>query len=162
MLYIETEHDSAYAFDADTGAALWQISLLGANEATSDARSCGQVAPEIGITSTPVIDPRSGPHGTLYAVAASKDSSGNYHQRLHALDLTTGAEHAGSTDRWKSPPAIRGTGQELTFDPKQHVERAALALANGVVRTPDWSSHCTISCPTRAGSSDSTKPHWPA
>ena len=90
VLYVVTEHDSAYAFDADTGTVLWHVSTLGANETTSDPRNCSQVIPEIGMTSTPVIDPKAGAHGTIYMVAASKDSSGNYHQRLHALDLTTG------------------------------------------------------------------------
>src|SRR5580704_11479513 len=55
-LFVVTEHDSAYAFDADTGAELWHVSLLGANETTSDDRGCSQVVPEIGITSTPAID----------------------------------------------------------------------------------------------------------
>src|SRR6266571_2240223 len=61
VLYIATEHDSVYAFDADNGTTLWQASLLGANETTSDARNCSQVIPEIGITATPVIDRSRGP-----------------------------------------------------------------------------------------------------
>lgn len=52
VLYVVTEHDSVYAFDADTGARLWQISVLGTGESTSDDRGCSQVTPEIGITST--------------------------------------------------------------------------------------------------------------
>ena len=71
-LYVVTEHGSAYAFDAGSGATLWQVSLLGSGETTSDDRNCSQVVPEIGITSTPVIDPQSGPNGTIYAVAMSK------------------------------------------------------------------------------------------
>lgn len=59
VVFVVTEHDSAYAFDADTGAQLWKVSLLGAGETTSDDRGCGQVSPEIGITSTPVIRARS-------------------------------------------------------------------------------------------------------
>lgn len=92
VLYVVTEHDSAYAFDADTGTQLWRESMLGANETSSDARGCSQIVPEIGITSTPVIDLQIGPHGTMYLVAMSKSASGTYHQRLHALDITTGAE----------------------------------------------------------------------
>src|SRR5215510_4473043 len=61
VLYVATEHDTVYAFDAASGAVLWQRSLLGAGETTSDTRSCGQVVPEIGITSTPVIDRSRGP-----------------------------------------------------------------------------------------------------
>ena len=95
VLYVATENDSVYAFDADNGAPLWQVSLFLSGEQPSDDRGCGQVTPEIGVTSTPAIDLNSGPHGTIYAVAMSLDSSNNYHQRLHALDLTTGLEEFG-------------------------------------------------------------------
>lgn len=144
VLYVVTEHDSAYAFDADTGMVLWHVSTLGSNETTSDSRNCDQVIPEIGMTSTPVIDPKAGAHGTIYMVAASKDSNGNYHQRLHALDLTTGAEQSGS------PVAVQATypsmgpessNGQVVFDPKQYNERAGLLLLNGVVYL-GWSSHC--------------------
>ena len=96
ILYIATEHDSVYAMNADSGTIYWQKSLLAAGETTSDDRNCGQVTPEIGITSTPVIDRSAGAHGTIFVVAMSKDASGNYYQRIHALDLTTGAEQANS------------------------------------------------------------------
>ncbi|MHB1858311.1 MAG: PQQ-binding-like beta-propeller repeat protein, partial [Acidobacteriaceae bacterium] len=144
VLYVVTENDSAYAFDADTGALLWHVSTLGANETPSDSRNCGQVIPEIGMTSTPVIDPKAGAHGTIYMVAASKDSSGNYHQRLHALDLTTGAEMSGSpvtvqaTYPSMGPESANG---QLVFDPKQYNERAGLLLLDGVVYIA-YSSHC--------------------
>src|ERR1035438_2500792 len=95
VVYVVTEHDSAYAFDADVGTLLKKVSLLGLDETTSDDRGCGQVTPEIGITATPVIDRAMGPHGTIYVVAMTKDQSGNYHHRLHALDLTTLAEEFG-------------------------------------------------------------------
>jgi uncharacterized protein (TIGR03437 family) len=146
VLYVVTEHDSAYAFDADTGALLWQVSLLGASESTSDSRNCSQVVPEIGITATPAIDLQSGPNGTIYVVAMTKDSSGRYHQRLHALNLTTGAEQfAGPIEIQATYPGSgdEGSGATLTFDPKQHEERAALTLVNGVVYTT-WTSHCDI------------------
>ncbi len=146
VLYVETEHDSAYAFNADTGGLLWHVTLLGANETTSDDLGCGQVTPEIGITSTPVIDPQSGPNGTIYMVAMTKDASGNYHQRLHALNLTTGAEEfGGPVTIQASYPGMgdEGSGSTLTFNSKQHVERAALTLVNGVIYTM-WSSHCDI------------------
>src|SRR5271169_6291452 len=87
ILYVETEHDSVYALDADTGASLWHVSVLGTGESPSDDRGCGQVTPEIGITATPVIDLQRGPHGTIYLIAMSKTAAGVYHQRLHALDL---------------------------------------------------------------------------
>src|ERR1022692_1447523 len=92
LLIVVTEHDSVYAFDADTGSLIWHISTLKSGETTSDDRGCSQVEPEIGITSTPVISRPKGSNGVIYTVAMSKDSSGNYHQRLHALDATTGSE----------------------------------------------------------------------
>ncbi len=96
VLIVVTENASAYAFDADSGTQLWQVSALGANETTSDDHGCGQITPEIGITDTPVIDRANGPNGAVFFVAMSKDASSNYHQRLHALDLSTGAELPGS------------------------------------------------------------------
>src|SRR5579864_142730 len=76
LLIVATEHGSVYAFDADTGSKIWQITTLKAGETTSDDRGCSQVTPEIGVTATPVIDPKQGPHGAVYVVAMSKDGSG--------------------------------------------------------------------------------------
>ncbi len=139
VVFVVTENDSAYAFDADTFTQLWKVSVLGANETASDDRGCGQVTPEIGITSTPVIDLNAGSHGVIYIVGMSKDGNGNYFQRLHALDVTTGAEVSGS------PVTIQATypnqSGTTTFDPKQYKERAALLLLNGVIYTT-WASHC--------------------
>src|SRR5262245_59654733 len=84
VLFAVTEHASVYAFDSDSGATLWRVSLIGTGEATSDTRSCSQVTPEIGITATPVIDTSRGPNGALYVVAMSKNGAGAYFQRLHA------------------------------------------------------------------------------
>jgi hypothetical protein len=145
VVFIATEHDSVYAFDSDTGAQLWTVSLLGSSETPSDNRSCGQVTPEIGITSTPVIDRTAGAHGILYAIAMSKNGS-TYFQRLHALDVTTGVELlSGPVTVQATYP---GTGDnssagQVVFDPKQYKERAALLLLNGVVYT-SWASHCDI------------------
>ena len=139
-VFVATEHDSVYAFDSDSGAILWHVSLLGTGEKTSDTRGCSQVSPEIGITSTPVIDRSAGAHGTMYVVAMSIDSSSNYHQRLHALDVTTGAELLnGPVDISASFPAT-GTATS-SFDPKSYEARAALLLANGTIYT-SWTSHC--------------------
>ena len=143
VVFIATEHDSVYAFDSDTGAQLWKVSLLGSGETTSDDRGCGQVTPEIGITSTPVIDRTAGAHGILYAVAMSKNGS-TYFQRLHALDITTGAELEGGpvTVQATYPgTGANSSGGQVVFDPKQYKERAALLLQNGVVYT-SWASHC--------------------
>ena len=145
-LYVVTEHGSAYAFDADTGAQLWRISTLKAGETPSDPRNCGQVPDEIGITSTPVISRNNGPNGTIYLVAMSKDGGGNYHQRLHALDLTTGAEQPGSpVEIQASYPGTgdNSNGTSVIFDPKQYKERAGLLLLNGMIYT-SWASHCDI------------------
>ena len=142
VLYIATEHDSVYAFDADSGALLKQVTLLEGSETSSDDRGCSQVTPEIGVTATPVIDPHSGPHGTIYVVAMSKLTSGStvtYYQRVHALDLTTLAEEFGGPVEVAA--TYPGTGDESTFLPAQHKDRAALLLANGIVYI-SWSSHC--------------------
>lgn len=72
VVFIATEHDSVYAYDSDTGAQLWKVSLLGSGETTSDTRGCGQVVPEIGVTSTPVIDRAAGQHGMIFVVAMSR------------------------------------------------------------------------------------------
>ncbi len=142
VLYVATEHDSVYAFDADSGAVLWKVSVLGPNEQPSDPRNCDQVVPEIGITSTPVIDLQG--HGTIYLVAASKDSQGNYHQRLHALDLKSGKEAGpGPVEIAATYPGTGPTSSngQVVFDPAQYNERAGLLLLNGVVYL-SWSSHC--------------------
>lgn len=146
VLYVVTEHDSVYAFDADSGALLWQQSLLGAGETTSDDRGCGQVTPEIGITATPAIDLHQGPHGAIYVVAMSK-GNGAYHHRLHALDLATGAEQSGGPVEVQATFAgsgAEGSANLQTFDPAQHKERSGLLIVNGVVYT-SWSSHCDAS-----------------
>jgi len=144
VLFVASEHDTVYGFDADTGTTLWQVTALEPGETPSDNRGCGQVTPEIGITSTPVIDLTEGPHGTIYLVAMSKDSSGNYHQRLHALDVTTGAEQFGGPMNISAQYPGTGANSQsgnVVFDPKQYKERAALLLLSHVVYTT-WASHC--------------------
>lgn len=138
VLYVVTENDSVYAFDADNAVApLWQVSVLGSGEIPSDDRGCSQVTPQIGITSTPVIDPSSGPNGTIYLVAMSK-TSGVYFQRIHALDITTGAEEFGG------PVTVAATFPPgPAFSPMQYKERAALLLLNHQLFTA-WASHCDI------------------
>jgi len=140
VVLIATEHDSVYAFDVNSGAILWQVSLLAAGETPSDNLGCNQITPEIGITATPVIDRTAGAHGAVYLVAMSKDSSARYHHRVHALDLATGAELA------HSPVAVAATyptasGTPTSFVPKQYDDRAALLLLNKSIYT-SWTSHC--------------------
>lgn len=146
IVYVASEHDSVYAYDADTGALLWHVSMLKSGETTSDDRGCSQVTPEIGITATPAIDRSVGAHGTIYVAAMSKDSAGNYHQRLHALDITTGAEELGGpVDVAATYPGTgdNSSGGNVIFDPKQYKERPGLLIMNGQVYT-SWSSHCDI------------------
>jgi outer membrane protein assembly factor BamB len=143
VVYVVTENDNVYAFDADAGTLLWRVSLLQSGESPSGDFGCTQISPQIGITSTPVIDRSSGPHGTIYVVAMSKKSSA-YFQRIHALDVTTGQEEFGG------PVVVQakypGTGDDssdgyVRFDPKQYAERQGLLLLNHVVYT-GWTSHC--------------------
>ncbi|SEI15227.1 PQQ-binding-like beta-propeller repeat protein [Paraburkholderia hospita] len=146
VLYVATENDSVYAFDADTGVQLWKVSTLRSGETPSDTLGCFQISPQIGITSTPVIDRTRGPHGVIYVVAMSKDGSGNYFQRIHALDMTTGAElFGGPTTINASYPGNgpNSSGGTLVFNPKQYAERQSLLLLNGNVYTA-WTSHCDV------------------
>jgi len=139
VLFVATENDSVYAFDADTFTPLWHNSLLsGTGESPSGDHGCGQVEPTIGITSTPVIDLTVGAHGTIFVVAMSISGT-TYHQRLHALDLTTGNEQANG------PVLIAATfpnqSGQATFDPGQYEERTGLLLLNHVIYLA-WTSHC--------------------
>jgi hypothetical protein len=143
VLIVASEHGTVYAFDADSGTTIWSKSLLGAGETTSDDRGCGQVSPEIGVTSTPVIDRASGSNGAVYVVAMSKNGS-TYRQRLHALDLALGTElFGGPVEVQATYPGTgdNSNGTNVIFDPAQYKERAALLLLNGVVYTA-WASHC--------------------
>ncbi len=143
VVYVATEHDSVYAFDADSSmASLWKVSLIpvGGTTVPASDTECSQIEPELGITSTPVIDPQT---GTIYVVAMTKES-GNYVQRLHALNAATGTEQPNS------PVVIQATypgtgegGTALVFQPKAYKQRPGLLLLNGVVYT-FWSSHCDL------------------
>lgn len=144
VLFVATEHGSVYGFDADTGAVLWQISTLGPGETSTDDHGCNQVTPEIGVTSTPVVDAKAGANGTIYVLGASKDSTGHYHQRLHALDVTSGAEEFGGPKEIQASYPGTGdnsSGGNVVFDPGQQLERPGLLLLNGVIYT-SWGSHC--------------------
>jgi uncharacterized protein (TIGR03437 family) len=149
VVYAVTEHDSVYAFDADSGggassAPLWHVSFLnsaaGVTSVPATDTNCGQIAPEIGITSTPVIDLAA---GTIYVVAMTKESS-SYIHRLHALDAATGAERPGSPVTIQATfPGTGEGGATVTFNAKNYKQRPGLLLLNGVVYTA-WSSHCDI------------------
>ncbi len=150
VLYVATENDSVYAFDADDGAILWHdgpsgtpTTLLPAGEVPSDGRN-SVLAPEIGITATPVIDPST---GTIYVVTASMVVSGDtttYVDRVLGLDVATGAIKMESMPIDQSityPGTGPGSdGTDVSFDPAHYLERDALLLEDGVVYT-SWSSH---------------------
>jgi hypothetical protein len=139
VVFVATENASVYAIDADSGTTLWKVSLLASGDKPSGNHGCGQVDPMIGVTATPVIDRTAGSNGTLYVVAMSVDTSSNYHQRLHALDVTTGAEMLGGPTDISASFTFNGLSS--TFEPGQYEERAALLLSGGLIYT-SWTSHC--------------------
>jgi uncharacterized protein (TIGR03437 family) len=146
VVFVATEHDSVYAFDADRAAAqpLWHAnftdSALGVTAAPADSLNCAAIAPEVGITGTPVIDPAT---GTLYVVAMTLEQFGQtYVQRLHALDVATGTEKPGSPVEIQASIVGMGDGNTMVrFNPRLYKQRPGLLLLNGVVYTA-WSSHC--------------------
>ncbi len=149
VLYVVTMNDVVYAFDADSTATLWTrdlrnptagVSAVPIVDVTGNSNNLNIVG-TVGIESTPVIDSTS---NTLYLVARTKEN-GSYFQRLHALDITTGAERAGS------PATIQGSvsgsgdgGSTVSFNPRTGNQRASLALAHGQIYIA-WSSHEDIS-----------------
>jgi hypothetical protein len=143
LLIAATENDSVYAFDADSGATLWHASVLRTGETPSNDTSCPACPlPVIGVNATPVIDRTRGPNGLIYVVASSKDGSGNYYHRLHALDLALGTElFGGPVDYSATYPGVGddSDGTNVVFDPMQYRERSGLLLLNGVIYT-GWAS----------------------
>jgi hypothetical protein len=151
VLYVATEHDSVYAFDADGQPAepLWHVSFLKDGVTPVPARDtrCPFIAPEVGITPTPVIDL---PSGTLYVLARTRESTGllssRYAQKLHALAVNTGGEKFGGPVEITA--SVKGTGAgssagAITFDPLLELPRAGLALAGGQVILT-WGSSCDV------------------
>jgi hypothetical protein len=146
VVFVATEHDSVYAFDADSNlganaSPLWKASLIdsahgaGAGEKTvpnGDINS-GDIVPEIGITGTPVIDPTT---NTLYVVTKSTVSDITFFQRLHALDVTTGQEKFGGPVVLSGSVPGTGNGSSagtLHWDSKWQNNRPGLLLLNGIV-----------------------------
>jgi len=155
VVFVATEHDSVYAFDADAipCTPLWSVSLIDVAHGASSGETpvpdaptdflvgqgSGDSSPEVGVTGTPVIDPSS---GILYVVSKSVDSSQTvFYQRLHAIDLVTGGEeHASPVVITASYPGIGDGGTSVAFNPGPENQRAALALVNGVVYIA-WAAH---------------------
>jgi hypothetical protein len=156
VIYVATEGDSVYAFDADsntgTGAGLlWHASVIdtahgaaaGATTVNIQANldeGCTDLIPQVGITSTPVIDPSS---GTMYLEATSEEG-GKFIHRLHALDITTGAEKApGPVAITASVPGTGAgsSGGMVSLDGLHHLNRPGLLWLNGVLYL-GYASHC--------------------
>jgi hypothetical protein len=151
VLFVATENDSVYAFDADSNGGsnaspLWQASLLstaygaapGAT-AVPSAVICEDIVPQYGITGTPVIDPVA---GILYVVSFTQEGTA-FVLRLHALSVTTGAEMLSGPVAIQAQVAGTGNGSSggaLKFDPKWENQRSGLLLLNGVLYL-DFASH---------------------
>ena len=148
IVFVATENDSLYAFDADSNSGananpLWHANLIdtahgaasGATPVSNAQVNCGDLTPQIGVTSTPVIDPST---GTIYVETKSSEGS-NFVHRLHAIDITTGNE------KLSGPAVISATvnvtGGTVTFDGLRHLNRPGLLWLNGVVYLA-YASHC--------------------
>jgi hypothetical protein len=153
VLFLATEHDSVYAFDATRPGdpPLWQVSLLdrsrGSVPVSEDDAQCPFIRPEVGITSTPVIDLKT---GTLYLLARTKIrhavGSDEYFQHLHALAITTGVEKWGGPKLISASVSGKGDGAtngQVPFNPVRENPRAALLLANGALYLT-WASSCDV------------------
>lgn len=135
LVFAATEHDSVYAFDADTQATLWTVNFTNPAAGVTTVPAIdlatsldpSPIQPEIGITGTPVID---GSSGTLFVVAMTKEN-GAYVHRLHALDITTGKEKFGGPVVIQA--SVQGQGGQVNFDSMHHLQRPALLLSGGVV-----------------------------
>jgi hypothetical protein len=129
VVYVATTNNSVYAFDADSGTQYWHVSLGTPISNANYGSGCVDINGNAGIVGTPVIDPSS---GTMYVVN-SLNNAGVFSFMLHALNISTGADKAGS------PVQITNTA----FNPLTQNERAGMALANGHVLIP-FSSHCDM------------------
>ncbi len=150
VVFVATEHDSLYAIDADNGAILWQDTLLHAvhggtvSSVPSSDVNVGDLAPEIGVTATPVIDAGT---NTLYVEAKTKEvasDGSHYIHQLYAVNLSNGSVVGGGPaviadsigDTYVSGPTVNGTGDgssngTVFFDALRQLERSALTEDNG-------------------------------
>lgn len=145
VVFVATEHDSVYAFDANTQdvgkGLLWHTSFLLTNALTptNGDVSCNDTIPEMGITGTPVIDART---GTLYVVAFTKEQ-GRFIYRLHALDVTTGQPKASMLIQASvAGYGLGSSGGRVAFDARHERQRAGLVLGNNGRIYIAWGSFC--------------------
>ena len=148
VIFVATQHDSVFAFDADASPCVtyWQVNLLDTQHGGTSGETSifwndvgcqcyvGDIWPEVGVTGTPVIDPST---NTIYMVSSSQiNSPGTFYQRLHALDLATGNE------RSSAPVTIAASvpGTTVDFSAQMQNQRLSLVLNQGVVYV-GWSSH---------------------
>jgi PQQ enzyme repeat len=154
VVYVATEHDQVYAFDANSGQQLWQVNFLAASNAlsvitpvSSNDVNCNDLVPEIGITGTPAIDLSA---KRLYVVAKTKvydvrSHTTTFYQTLHVLDIRTGFETFPPLRIRATYPGT-GTGSVngvLTFDPLVESQRPGLMIQNGAVFIV-FASHCDL------------------
>ncbi len=147
VVFVATEHDSVYAFDANTLSPLWKDSFInpaaGITPASSASLAFTDLVPEVGITGTPVIDAAT---NTLFVVSEVQETMAGqltYAHQLHALDLATGAERLGGPLIIEASAAGRGVGSvrgQVAFQSKWELQRSALLLDNGSVYVA-FSSH---------------------
>src|SRR5579864_6949126 len=153
VLYVATEHDSVYALDANrpSDPPLWKVNFLdksrGVTTLSEDVVACPFIRPEVGITSTPVIDLKT---GTLYVLARTMVphtvGADEYFQRLHALAVTTGVEKFGAPKLIAAAVPGNGRGSvkgTVAFDPLRENPRAALTLTNNALYLT-WASSCDV------------------
>ena len=150
VVYVATQHDSVYAFDADSNTgvnrqALWTRGFAdpaaGRTPVRSEELKCTDIYPEVGITGTPVIDVAT---GTLYVVTKETRPDKSFAQRLHALDVASGDEKFGGPVEIRASVSGAGDGSvggQVAFDPLRNHQRPGLLLNNGVVYIA-WASHC--------------------
>ena len=155
VIFVATQHDSAYAFDADASPCLtyWHVKLLdtlhgGTGNETpvtwNDVGQCfGDIYPEVGVTGTPVIDSVT---KTIYLVSASEKSpissgkcsgsSATFYHRLHALDLATGSEKFNAPVTIAASVPGTGDGSQggmVSFNSQLHHQRSGLAEDGGKI-----------------------------
>lgn len=138
VVYAATENDTVFAFDAFSGELLWRANVAGAGEMSGGNTACDAASPNAGVSATPVIDPTRGPNGAMYLIAKSRDAAGITYERLHALDVSTGAELFGGP----TTIPVSLTGGAPAFDAAGLKAQGRLLGSDGRVYAT-WRAACT-------------------